>query len=257
MSLETRRPGGGRGLRRALWSLLLLVAQACGGCEGSADGSATAQEEDLAGRREKMVELQLASRGIRNDRVLAAMRNVLRHRYVPDLDPSRAYDDRPQSIGEGQTISQPYIVAYMTAELDLKATDRILEIGTGSGYQAAILSALCRWVYTIELVEKSSERTRAVLNRLGHDNVTFKIGDGTNGWSEEAPFDKVIVTAAAPDIPAPLLEQLAIGGRMVLPLGGRDRQRLTRIEKRSQRHLEFPLIGCRFIKLLGEYGWHN
>lgn len=211
----------------------------------------------MTAARTDMVETQLRRRGIRDERVLETMSQVPRELFLPDSPAESAYEDRALDIGNGQTISQPYIVAYMTAELDLKATDRILEIGTGSGYQAAILSALCRWVYTIELVEKSSERTRAVLNRLGHDNVTFKIGDGTNGWSEEAPFDKVIVTAAAPDIPAPLLEQLAIGGRMVLPLGGRDRQRLTRIEKRSRRHLEFPLIGCRFIKLLGEYGWHN
>ncbi len=252
MSLETRRPGGGRGLRRALWSLLLLVAQAGGGCEGSADGPATPQEENLAGRREKMVELQLASRGIRNDRVLAAMRNVLRHRYVPDLDPSRAYDDRPQSIGEGQTISQPYIVALMSELAQVEPPCKVLEIGTGSGYQAAVLAEMGCSVYSIELIEALGVRARRILDAEGYgDRVHSRIGDGYAGWPEFAPFDAVLVTAAAPRVPQPLLDQLRVGGRLVIPVGNHW-QKLEVHTRREDGFERETIIDVRFVPMKGE-----
>lgn len=251
MSLETRRPGGGRGLRRALWSLLLLVAQAGGGCEGSADGPATPQEENLAGRREKMVELQLASRGIRNDRVLAAMRNVLRHRYVPDLDPSRAYDDRPQSIGEGQTISQPYIVALMTELARLDEDSRVLEIGTGSGYQAAILHEVAGEVYSIEIIAGLAQSAKEKLPRLGYGKIRLRHGDGYRGWPDAGPFDAILVTAAPAIVPEPLKQQLAEGGRLIIPVGSGVQELLvfTRTSEGIERDSIIPVL---FVPMTGE-----
>jgi protein-L-isoaspartate(D-aspartate) O-methyltransferase len=168
------------------------------------------------------------------DAVMAAMGKVPRHRFVPWMQQSFAYENRPLPIGEGQTISQPYIVALMTDLLDPKPTDRVLEVGTGSGYQAAVLAELVAKVYTIEIVEPLAKRAMRTLEQLGYGNIEVRIGDGYNGWAAAAPFDSVIVTAAPPEIPKPLIDQLRPGGRMVIPVGGsRDVQDLLLVEKRS------------------------
>jgi protein-L-isoaspartate(D-aspartate) O-methyltransferase len=168
------------------------------------------------------------------DAVMAAMGKVPRHRFVPSMQVLFAYDNRPLPIGEGQTISQPYIVALMTDLLDPKPTDRVLEVGTGSGYQAAVLAELVARVYTIEIVEPLAKRARQTLEQLGYSNVEARVGDGYNGWPAAAPFDSIIVTAAPPEIPKPLIDQLRPGGRMIIPVGGsRDVQDLLLVEKRS------------------------
>ena len=175
--------------------------------------------DDMEEKRNRMVEEQIERRGVEDPRVLGAMRQVERHRFVPDDAVAYAYDDSPLRIGHGQTISQPYIVALMTELLEPQPDDRVLEIGTGSGYQAAVLSLLVAEVYSIEIVEPLGESARAHLDSLGYDNVQVRIGDGYQGWPEHAPFDKIIVTAAPDHVPPALLEQLAEGGRMVLPVG--------------------------------------
>ncbi len=181
--------------------------------------SASREEEAFRKERERMVRDQIEWRGVRDSRVLAAMRSTLRHEFVsPDLR-SSAYDDRPLPIGFGQTISQPYIVAKMTELLEPKKDDRVLELGTGSGYQAAILAPLVREVYTIEIIEPLGNSAQEKLQRLGYTNIRVKVGDGYFGWPEKAPFDAVVVTAAANHIPPPLVEQLKPGGRMVIPIG--------------------------------------
>ena len=202
-----------------------------------------------------MVETQLRRRGIRDERVLAVMSRIPRECFVPPELAGAAYEDRALDIGLGQTISQPYIVAYMTEKLDLNPEHRVLEIGTGSGYQTAILASLCTKVYSVEFLPKLSERTKATLCRMELSNVEYIVGDGTLGWPEHAPYDRVIVTAGAPRIPAPLVEQLHVGGRMVLPVGDDKVQQLILVEKKECRFVEFPLIGCRFVKLIGEHGW--
>ena len=166
-----------------------------------------------------MVREQIAGRDVRDPRVLAALAHVPRHELVPDEMREYAYEDRPLPIGHGQTISQPYVVAYMTEQLRLRGDERVLEIGTGSGYQAAVLAELAREVYSIEIVEELGERARADLARLGYSNVHVRVGDGYRGWPEQAPFDAIIVTAAPGHVPQPLIDQLAVGGRLVLPVG--------------------------------------
>ncbi|MGC8966096.1 MAG: protein-L-isoaspartate(D-aspartate) O-methyltransferase [Caldimicrobium sp.] len=205
--------------------------------------------------RERMVETQIKARGIKDERVLKAMLKVPRHLFVPSSLRDQAYGDFPLPIGEGQTISQPYIVALMTEALELKGKERVLEIGTGSGYQTAILAELATWVYTIEKYSTLQEKAKAILFELGYKNISFKIGDGTLGWQEAAPFDAIIVTAAAPQIPLPLIEQLAEGGRIVIPVGDEFSQVLVKgIKKGGTLHTK-SLEPVRFVKLVGEYGF--
>jgi protein-L-isoaspartate(D-aspartate) O-methyltransferase len=211
------------------------------------------QSERYGALRESMVEQQIAARGIRDSRVLAAMRRVPRHEFVPpDLQPA-AYEDRPLPIGEGQTISQPYIVALMTEVLELSPDDRVLEIGTGSGYQAAVLAELTDQVYTIEILASLGERAGETLRRLGYDQVKVKIGDGYLGWEEHAPYDAIIVTCAPEQIPQPLVEQLAEGGRMVIPVGSRHAQELVLVVKEEGQIRQREIIPVLFVPMTGEH----
>lgn len=211
--------------------------------------------DPYAGAREQMVRSQLEARGIRDPRVLAAMRKVPRHLFVEEALIGQAYGDYPLPIGEQQTISQPYIVALMTEALELKGSEKVLEIGTGSGYQAAILAECAAQVYSVERLATLAERARRTLASLGYKNIKIKVGDGTLGWAEEAPFDGIIVTAAAPAIPQPLLNQLAANGRLVIPVGDRYSQTLMVVQK-TPGGLKYDYRGgCRFVKLIGSYGW--
>lgn len=210
---------------------------------------------DYTRLRIKMVEGQLVPRGISDERVLAAMRKVPRHLFVDEALHSRAYDDNSLPIGEGQTISQPFMVAVMTQLLALKGKEKVLEIGTGSGYQAAVLAELCDKVYSIERIKALGMRARKLMDELGYCNVAIKILDGTYGWSEEAPFDAIIVTAGGPDVPQSLVDQLAVGGRLVMPVGGRGSQVLTILEKTGQGIKKTESIGCVFVPLIGTFGW--
>ncbi len=219
---------------------------------GSACAPANAGEPSLFDRdRDRMVRVQIENRGIEDKRVLRAMREVPRHLFVPENVRRHAYEDRPLRIGLEQTISQPYIVASMTELLKLKRTDRVLEIGTGSGYQAAVLSRLVRHVYTIEIVEPLAKRAKKTLATLGYANVTVVAGDGYRGLPKHAPFDAVIVTAAPPRIPEPLVEQLKVGGRMVLPVGD-VRQRLKVLVKTKGGAKVEDIYGVRFVPMTGE-----
>jgi protein-L-isoaspartate(D-aspartate) O-methyltransferase len=209
----------------------------------------------LAIYRERMIEEQLVPRGISDPRVLEAMRQVPRHLFVEDAMQAHAYGDFPLPIGSGQTISQPYIVALMTEALQLKGTERVLEIGTGSGYQAAILSRLCLRVYTIERILVG--RARKVFDRLRYHNIVSRIDDGTEGWSAEAPFDGILVTAGGPRIPDPLLAQLADPGRLVIPVGDQGVQDLQLVEKRDGGLTVRTIEQVRFVDLIGAYGWPN
>lgn len=202
-----------------------------------------------------MVSEQLAPRGIRDERLLAAMREIPRHRFVPPSLVPQAYADAPLPIGEGQTISQPFIVAEMTRLLELSGEEKVLEIGTGSGYQTAVLCRLSREVVTIERVPFLSDGARKILGELGMTNVVFRVGDGTLGSPDDAPFDRVIVTAASPDVPAPLFEQLLEGGVMVIPIGGRWEQELCVVRKESGTLRREMTGGCRFVPLLGRWGF--
>ncbi len=208
-----------------------------------------------ADERARMVERQIAARGIRNPRVLAVMRQIPRHIFIPPPYDKSAYDDNPLPIGNGQTISQPYIVALMTELLDPKPEDTILEIGAGCGYQAAILAALAKQVVTIERLPAIAELARVNLAKLGIGNATVIIGDGTTGNPAAGPFDGIIITAATPQVPKPLLAQLAEGGRLVAPAGSRDVQELVRIVKKGEQFKETYHGGVRFVPLIGEYGW--
>jgi protein-L-isoaspartate(D-aspartate) O-methyltransferase len=213
--------------------------------------------DDYIGQRERMVRTQMESRGIADPRVLAAFRKVPRHRFMPEGIRSRAYEDTPLPIGEGQTISQPYTVARMTEALELTDKRIVLEIGTGSGYQAAILAELAEWVYSVERLRNLSGAARNILDELGYHNVATKVGDGTLGWSEHAPYDAVIVTAGGPSIPQPLVDQLQDGGRLVMPVGDPYSQSLILGVKRGGR-LETDNLGpYRFVELVGEHGWKH
>ncbi|MGD9948859.1 MAG: protein-L-isoaspartate(D-aspartate) O-methyltransferase [Desulfobulbus sp.] len=204
-----------------------------------------------------MIEEQLVARGITDQKVLEAMRTVPRHLFVEDAMQAHAYGDFPLPIGSGQTISQPYIVALMTLALHLTGDERILEIGTGSGYHAAILSRLCQKVYTVERIDGLVSRARKVFDKLRYYNIVSRIDDGTEGWSSEAPFDCIIVTAGGPQIPEPLLDQLVDPGRMVMPVGGQTVQDLKLVEKRGGNILVSTLEQVRFVDLIGAHGWHN
>jgi protein-L-isoaspartate(D-aspartate) O-methyltransferase len=206
---------------------------------------------DFKAMREKMVENQIRARGVKDPRVLSALAKVERHRFVPEKYLDSAYSDQPLPIGEGQTISQPYIVALMTELLELRGNERVLEIGTGSGYQAAILAELAKEVYTIEIIEPLASTARERLSELGYQNVQVRAGDGYLGWSEAAPFDAIIVTAAPDHIPKPLIDQLKEGGRMVLPVGTFT-QELKKIVKRSGKMETIDVIPVLFVPMTGE-----
>ncbi len=206
-------------------------------------------------RRLDMVERQIRARGISDPLVLAAMRKVPRHLFVPEEYQAAAYDDRPLPIGGGQTISQPYMVASMTAALGLAGDEKVLEIGTGSGYQAAILAEIAEKVVTVERRQDLQKRAARLLRELGYANVEAVTGDGSGGYAPRAPYDAVIVTAGAPRIPEALVEQLADGGRLVVPVGSAFHQTLTRVTKRAGRVETENLEGCVFVPLIGEHGW--
>jgi protein-L-isoaspartate(D-aspartate) O-methyltransferase len=205
--------------------------------------------------RHAMVEQQIFRRGVVSPKVLQAMRAVPRHEFVPEDQRADAYADKPLPIGEGQTISQPFMVAAMTAALELTGNERVLEIGTGCGYQAAVLAKLAREVYSIESHASLAATARERLARLGYTNVQIRAGDGTLGWPEAAPFDRILVTAAAPAVPPPLLDQLAEGGRLVIPVGAADQQNLRRVARHRGQFIEQTLFDCRFVPLIGRYGW--
>ena len=215
----------------------------------------SAGDDKYTQAREQMVSRQIMARGIHNERLLDVMRVVPRHLFVPQGVRLLAYHDCPLRIGWGQTISQPYIVALMTDALELKGRERVLEIGTGSGYQAAILSQLVDRVYTVERIQELADRARNLFNRLGYDNILMHIDDGTLGWSEYAPYDAIIITAAAPDVPRVLTDQLAEGGRLVAPVGGSWAQSLVRVRKQDNHLHRQELSSVAFVPLIGKYGW--
>lgn len=202
--------------------------------------------------RRRMVEEQIVARGIRDPRVISAMLKVPRHEFVPPEYRHMAYEDRPLPIGFGQTISQPYMVALMTEALQLRPSDKVLEVGTGSGYQAAVLAEICKEVYTIEIIPELAERAKGTLERLGYKNVHVRCGDGFLGWPEEAPFDAIIVTCAPPYVPPPLIQQLAEGGRLVIPVGAQPVQTLVRLRKVGGKILREAITECLFVPMTGE-----
>jgi protein-L-isoaspartate(D-aspartate) O-methyltransferase len=214
-------------------------------------------EARLARERERMVDEQLARRGITDARVLDAMRRIPRHRFVEEGLAHSAYEDHPLPIGEGQTISQPYIVALMTSLLELTGQEKVLEVGTGSGYQTAVLGALARRVCSIERLPRLAERARAMLESLGVSNVWIRVGNGALGWPDEAPFDRILVAAGGPTVPPPLMEQLGEGGRMILPVGSAEDQVLTVVERTGGETRSREMGECKFVKLVGKYAWES
>lgn len=240
----------GRTLIFILSLFLLLLSFAClrQGEKAKATGSA---KDEYAFAREQMVFQQIVSRGVSDKLVLTAMRKVQRHKFVPENMIPYAYEDRPLPIGEDQTISQPYIVALMTELLGLKGGEKVLEIGTGSGYQAAILAEIAGEVYTIEIIESLAKSAEQRLQEMGYKNITVKYGDGYQGWKEHAPFDGIIVTAAPDHIPQPLVEQLKVGGRMVIPVGDLF-QELKLLTKTADGMKEKNVIPVRFVPMTGE-----
>ena len=208
-------------------------------------------------QRHEMVRRQIEARGVTDPKVLAAMKKVPRHLFVSDALRDQAYGDFPLPIGEEQTISQPYIVAEMTQALQPGKDDRILEIGTGSGYQAAILAEIVFRVYTIEKIYPLYTKSRKLFDKLHYHNIVTKYSDGTSGWDDESPFDGIIVTAGSPGIPKPLVSQLAVGGRMIIPVGDLYSQELIKLYKDEHGIHKTNLGGCRFVKLVGEYGWRT
>jgi protein-L-isoaspartate(D-aspartate) O-methyltransferase len=211
----------------------------------------SSMEGQWAQERARMVERQIAARGIADSAVLDAMRAVPRHRFVPEEFRDESYGDHPLPIGEEQTISQPYIVAFMTEALGLRPSDTVLEIGTGSGYQAAVLAEIVSHVYTIEIIESLALRAESTLAALGYSNVTVRTGDGYRGWPEHAPFDAIIVTAAPDHIPEPLVEQIAMNGRMVLPVGD-EVQSLILLRRTPKGIVKEDRLGVRFVPMTGE-----
>jgi len=204
-----------------------------------------------------MVEEQIVARGIKDPRVIEAMRSIPRHLFVDPGLIKRAYDDCSLPIGDKQTLSQPYIAARMTEGLGLTGRERVLEIGTGSGYQTALLANLCLSVFSVERIRLFARKARSLLDRLQYHNIAIHVGDGTIGWSEHAPYDAILVTAGAPGLPRPLLEQLSVGGRLVMPVGNDESQVLKRVSRSKAGYEEQPLGDCRFVKLRGRYGWQD
>jgi len=248
-------PRGARPWRFLVPAVLLAFCSGTGGgrCVQKPDGGARQGEDAWAALREKMVAEQIEARGVRDPRVLAAMRAVPRHLFVPEGKRAEAYEDYPLPIGEGQTISQPYIVAVMSEAMLLSGKERVLEVGTGSGYQAAVLSLLAREVYSIEIVGPLAARSKALLASLGYANITVTEGDGYEGVPGKAPFDAIMITAAPPAVPAPLKEQLAVGGRLVLPVGKKlqSLERITRTGADAWRD-ETILPSVIFVPMTGQ-----
>lgn len=211
--------------------------------------------EDYSLEAEKMVQEQLVARGIRDQRVLNAFRAVPRHRFVDSSLADKAYGDYPLPIGENQTISQPYIVALMLEAMELRGPEKVLEIGTGSGYMTALLCLLAEGVYSIERVQSLADAARWRLKGFGYNNAFIRVGDGTLGWGEESPFDAIVVSAGSPEIPPPLMRQLVDGGRLIIPVGDQDSQILKKVVRRGESFEKCNLSGCIFVKLVGDYGW--
>jgi protein-L-isoaspartate(D-aspartate) O-methyltransferase len=223
---------------------------------GNGNAPGILHERFEAARRE-MVEKQLRKRGIHSARVLQAMEQIPRHLFVPPELMSQAYSDAPLPIGQGQTISQPYMVAAMADALSLQGSEKVLEIGAGSGYQAAVISLLARDVIAVEAQASLAAQARERLANFGYSNVKVEVGDGTLGWPAAAPFDAILVTAAAPAVPPPLIQQLADEGRLLLPVGGEEEQDLLLISKKDGRAAQRSLFACRFVPLIGQYGWQR
>lgn len=213
------------------------------------------ERDPYISQRQAMVEHQLRRRGIHDERVLRAMEEVPRHEFIPEGGRFHAYEDQPVPIGEEQTISQPYIVAVMTQMLAVEPENVVLEVGTGTGYQAAVLSRLARQVYTIERHASLADSAREIVRRLGYENLEVVVGDGTRGLPEHAPYDRILVAAAAPSVPRPLIEQMQEGGRMIIPVGRSDIQVLQLVRKRQGEIFTSRLEGCRFVPLIGEGGF--
>lgn len=237
-------------MQKLILMLLISLIMVLYACPKPEEKSMTEKDEYIL-ERENMVTEQIIRRGVSDKLVLSAMRIVPRHEFVPVNMKSRAYEDSPLQIGENQTISQPYIVAIMTELLELKGGEKILEIGTGSGYQAAILAEIVKEVYTIEILKPLADSADERLHRLGYENITVKYGDGYQGWKKHAPFDGIIVTAAPDHIPQPLIDQLKIGGRMVIPVGNKF-QELRLIIKKDKSVSEKDIISVRFVPMTGE-----
>jgi len=235
----------------ALALLLLFLNCPCLKHEAKAEPKVNQEKDEYALEREKMVANHIAARGVKDKKVLAAMRKVQRHKFVPENMKKFAYEDRPLPIGEDQTISQPYIVALMTELLKLEKENRVLEIGTGSGYQAAVLAEIVKEVYTIEIVEPLAKSSEKRLKGMGYKNITIKFGDGYKGWKEHAPFDAVIVTAAPDHIPEPLVEQLKVGGKMIIPVG-KYFQELKLLTKTKDGIKTKNMLPVRFVPMTGE-----
>ena len=210
---------------------------------------------DFVKARERMVKEQIITRGIKDPRVIEAMHQVPRDLFVPEALAGQAYGDFALPIGEGQTISQPFMVAYMSESLELAGKERVLEVGTGTGYQTAVLSHLTERVYSMERIRSLLEKARKILDQIQCRNVITQLSDGSYGWKEEAPFDAIMVTAGSPSPPAPLMEQLKVGGTMVIPIGGRNVQRLMRVRRSARGFLEEELMECSFVALVGDHGW--
>jgi protein-L-isoaspartate(D-aspartate) O-methyltransferase len=211
--------------------------------------------KSYSGQRQKMVGEQIAERGIKDLRILEAMNRIPRHLFVHETFQHKAYGDFPLPIGDNQTISQPYIVAAMTEVLNLKKTDRVLEIGTGSGYQTALLAELAGQVFTIERIRSLGLKAQSLLERLNYINIVFKVFDGTYGWPDQAPFDVILITASTQEIPKMLVDQLGEKGRLVVPVGGLDKQSLTVMTKKNGRITSQEIGYCKFVPLVGRYGW--
>jgi protein-L-isoaspartate(D-aspartate) O-methyltransferase len=205
--------------------------------------------------RDRMVETQVAARGVTDERILEAMRKVPRHLFVDEALKEQAYADHPLPIGEKQTISQPFIVGLMTESLELQGSEKVLEIGTGSGYQSAILAELADRVFSIERYPALAQRANGILRKLGYRNVIIRVGDGSLGWPDDAPFDGMLVTAGTPTIPQPLIDQLAVGGRLVVPVGDRFSQELILVRRVPEGITKTNLGGVRFVDLIGKWGW--
>jgi len=213
---------------------------------------------DFTVARRRMVEGQVIARGVTDERVIDAMLKVPRHKFVEEAFENQAYQDAPLPIGEKQTISQPYMVAVMSEALNLTGVETVLEVGTGSGYQAAVLALLADRVFSLERIPSLARRARKVLDDCGFSKVNIRVADGTQGWREMAPFDAIVVTAGAPEVPREYLVQLVVGGRLVIPVGDRDSQVLMRITRTGEsEYKEERLLGCRFVPLIGSHGWQD
>jgi protein-L-isoaspartate(D-aspartate) O-methyltransferase len=216
-----------------------------------------ASPHDFNWARERMVQEQIIARGITDARVINALRKIPRHLFVDPGIVNRAYDDSALPIGEKQTLSQPYMAARMTEALGLSGDEKVLEIGTGSGYQTALLAELCFNVFSVERIRALSRKARLLLDQLGYQNIALHVGDGTIGWSEHAPYDAILVSAGSPATPKPLLEQLGLRGRLVIPVGDEQNQSLVRVTRTRSGFKQEPLGECKFVKLFGKYGWRD